>query len=256
MGNRSFIAAAAASLVVFGPANASPWNRADGDLFVSTTADYYWSETAISRYSRTDSDTYVEFGATDDWMLGGRISYGTSISNNVAGTFTDTGLNEAEIGLQRQFRRGEHSATSFKVSVARSGSLSIDARTGAATPNMEFEIRALHGRDLLLAPIKIFATADTASRRRLGGDADQIRADTLVGIEPSKHFLLLLEMQSVVSLKNEDPAFADFDLYRGQASLVWRKSRRWSFIGGGRKEFSTRNLPGGTAVFIGVASAF
>lgn len=253
---RSIFAAAAAYFAAGLSAHASPWNRADGDLFVLTTADYYWSETAISRYSRNDSDTYFEFGATDDWMLGGRISYGTSISTNVAGTFTDTGLNEAETGLQWQFRRGEHSATSFKFSVARSGSLSIDAQTGASTPNMEFEIRALHGRDLLLEPIKIFATAEAAYRRRLGGDADQIRADTLVGIEPSKHFLLLLEMQSIVSLKNEDPGFADFDLYRGQASLVWRKSQRWSFVGGGRKEFSTRNLPGGAAVFIGVSSAF
>lgn len=257
MGERSFIAATAAAFFAASfAAQASPWNRADGALFVATTANYYWSTTDASRYTRIDSDTYLEFGLTPGWMLGGRVSYGTSISDSAAGSVTASGLNEAELYVQRQILRGAHSATSVKLSGIRSGSLSTDAQSGAPTPNMEFELRALHGRDILLKPIKIFATAETAYRRRIGGDADQIRADALVGIEPGARFLFLLEAQSIVSLRNEAPGLADFDLYKGQVSIVWRKSRRWNFAAGARKEFAARNLAPGTAFFLGTWSEF
>ena len=256
MGEHSVFAAAAAFFAASFSAQASPWNREDGGLFVATTANYYWSSAAVSRYSRIDSDTYLEFGVTPAWMLGGRVSYGTSISDSAAGSFTESGLNEAELYLQRQVRRGEHSATSLKFSGVRSGSLSTDAQSGAPTPNMEFELRALHGRDMLLKPFKVFATAETAYRRRIGGDADQIRADALVGIEPGSNFLLLIEAQSITSLRNEDPGFADFDLYKGQVSVIWRKSRRWSIAAGGRKEFATRNIAAGTSLFLGMWSEF
>lgn len=257
MGERPIIAAAAGAYFAASlAAHASPWNRADGALFVSTTANYYRSKTDASRYSRIDSETYLEFGLTPKWMLGGRVSYGTGISESAAGAATAAGLNEAEFYLQRQLQRGEHSATGVKLSGVRSGDLSTDAQSGAPTPNMEIEIRALHGRDVALAPFKIFATAEAAYRRRLGGDADEIRADALIGFEPDPHLLLLLEAQSIVSLRNEEPGFADFDLYKGQASVIWRRSRRWSFVAGGRKEFAARNIAPGTAFFIGVWSEF
>lgn len=256
MGERTFLVAAAAFFAASFSAQASPWNREDGALFVSTTADYYWSKTAVSRYTRINSDTYLEFGLTPAWMLGGRVSYGTSISDSAAGSITDSGLNEAELYLQRQLLRGAHSATSLKLSGSRSGSLSTDAQSGAPTPNMEFEIRALHGRDIVLKPFKIFATTEVAYRRRIGGDADQIRADALVGIEPGSRFMFLLEAQSIISLRNEDRGFADFDLYKGQASVIWRKSRRWSFAAGARKELATRNIAPGTSLFLGVWSEF
>ncbi len=189
-------------------------------------------------------------------MLGGRASYGTSISQLSGGALSNAGLNEAEVYLQRQIQRAEHSATSLKLSGLRSGALSIDAQTGVPAPNFEFEFRALHGRDLIIEPFKIFATAEIAYRRRIGGDADQIRADALQGFEPNSQFLVLVEAQSIVSLRNDAPGFADFDLYKGQASIVWRKSRRWSIVAGVRKEFAARNIARGQGLFIGMWSEF
>ncbi len=251
-----FLFFAAAIVAACAPAHASPWNRKDSGLFLSTTANYYRSDTNVSRYTRIDSDTYLEFGVTSEWMLGGRFSYGTSITDSPAVSSTDSSLSEAEIFAQRQIQRAEHSATSLRLTGARSGNLSIDAQSGAPAPNMEFEIRALHGRDIILKPFKIFAASEVAYRHRLGGDAEQIRADALVGLEPVSPLLILLEAQSITSLRNENAGFADFDLYKGQASVIWRKSRRWSFIIGARKEISARNIAPGTAYFIGAWSEF
>ncbi|MCA8888977.1 MAG: hypothetical protein KDA46_09120 [Parvularculaceae bacterium] len=248
----AFFAAAAACA----PASASPWNRDDGGIFLASTASYYFSDTQQSKYTRIDADTYLEFGLSDNWMASGRVSYGVSTTDTDADSFTDNGLNEAELSIQRQLQRGLHSATAIKLSGVRSGALSIDAQSGAPTPNMEIELRALHGRDLVLNPVKVFAAGEVAYRRRFGGDADQVRADALIGVEPSRSWLVLLEAQSIVSLQNEDPGFADFDLYKAQASIVWRKSRRWSIVVGGRKEFATRNIAPGTTAFIGLWSEF
>ncbi|MEZ5895032.1 MAG: hypothetical protein R3C51_01410 [Parvularculaceae bacterium] len=251
-----FFTACVAAVAACAPANASPWNRDDGGIFLASTANYYFSDPPQSKYTRIDSDTYLELGLTDNWMASGRVSYGVSITDTAAGSFTDNGVNEAELSLQRQIQRGQHSATALKISGVRSGALSIDAQSGAPTPNMEIELRALHGRDLIASPVKVFATGEVAYRRRFGGDADQVRADVLVGVEPSRSWLVLLEAQSIISLQNEDPGFADFDLYKGQASIVWRKSRRWSIVVGGRKEFATRNIAPGVAAFIGIWSEF
>ena len=77
-----------------------------------------------------------------------------------------------------------------------------------------------------------------------------------IGVEPTKRMLILVEGQSILSLKNETEGFADFDLYKGQASIVWRAGRTWSIVGGARKEFKTRNIVPGAAVFVGVWSIF
>lgn len=256
MGARAGTALFAAVCLAVAPASASPWNRANNAIFTSTTANYYWSNSPTSAYSRIDSDTYFEYGITDNWMVSGRASYGTSISDSSAGRITATGLNDAELSLQRQIQRAEHSATSFKISGIRSGILSTDAQSGPPTPNYEVEVRALHGRDIILSPLKIFAGAELGFRERFGGDAEQVRADAVVGLEPSRTWLFIIEAQTITSLRNEAPGFADFDLYKGQVSIVWRKSRKFSIVIGGRKEIAVRNLLPGAAGFIGVWSEF
>lgn len=256
MGARAGIAFLTVACIAGSPAAASPWNRANDAIFTSTTANYYRSNTPTSAYSRIDSDTYFEYGVTDSWMLSGRASYGTSISDSAAGRITATGLNEAELSLQRQIQRAEHSATSIKISGIRSGVLSTDAQSGPPTSNYELEFRALYGRDILLSPLKIFAAAELGFRERFGGDAEQVRADAIIGLEPSRSWLFLIEAQTITSIRNESPGFADFDLYKGQVSIVWRKSRKFSVVLGGRKELSARNLHPGAAGFIGVWSEF
>jgi len=256
MGEHLGLCAFALAAICASPATASPWNRDNGRLYVATTAEFYQSKTVISRYQRYDTDTYVEYGITPDWMTGGRISYGVSSSDSLNGRIAETGFNETSIYLQRQIFRRTRSAGAVKISLARSGRLSADAQSGAPTPNMEMEARGLYGRDIILDPVKVFATTELAYRRRFGGDADQLRADLLIGIEPSRKILILLEGQSIVSLRNEAPGFSDFDLYKGQGSIVWRAARRWSIVAGARKEFGMRNITAGTAYFAGVWSTF
>lgn len=237
-------------------AQASPWNRADGRIFFASRVDYFQSETDVSRYRRIDTDLYLEYGVTSGWMAGGKAVYGTSFLDDASGSFTHSGLTEAEAFLQYQIARGEHSATAVKIAGALEDDDGAGARPGASAGGMSADIRILHGRDLILKPFKTFLAVEAGYRKRFDGSADQLRAEALVGLEPTRSLLILLEGQRVQSLRNEQTGFDDFDLAKAQGTLVWRATDRWSVLGGARIEFAARNVVPGSAFFFGLWTEF
>ncbi len=252
---RSLIVAAVAALGA-AAATASPWNRGDGDIFIANRLDYFWSSTAVSTYARLDSDAYVEWGVTDRWMAGGKAVFGTAFIEDTTGARTVSGFGESDVFLQRQFQRGEHSATALRLAGVWSGDVTDGARPGEQTGGFDIDLRALHGRDVILSPFKVFVAAEAGYRHRLSGASDQARAEFLIGIEPSRRFLILLEAQSIISIRNNAPGFDDFDLFKAQGSLVWRASRRWSLVAGARTEFGARNIIPGDAFLFGFWTEF
>lgn len=256
MAGRSTIAFIAAAMVAAAPAEASPWNREDGGVFLANRFDYFWSTTSISRYERYGSDAYAEFGVTPEWMLSGKLAYGTSVSESALGEAVRTGIGEVELSIQRQIHRSAHSATALSVAGAWTERLSGGERAAFGEREADAEIRALHGRDVILQPIRIFAVGEAAYRRRFGSAADQIRADTLIGIEPTRRLLLLLEARSQISLRNEAPLGDDYDLIKARSSIVWRASSRWALVAGAEKEFAARGIAPGAAIHVGLWSEF
>lgn len=256
MGQRRLCAAFAASFLLSSTAGASPWNRANGGVFVATRTDYFRSSTAVSAFSRVESDTYVEWGVTERWMAGGKAVFGTAFITDTAGSRTVSGFGESDVFVQRQFQRGEHSATAIRAAGVWSGDVSDGARPGETTGGFDIDIRALHGRDVLLTPFKVFVAAEAGYRHRLSGAADQARAEFLLGLEPSRLFLVLLEAQSIISIRNNDPGFDDFDLMKAQGTLVWRATKRWSVTAGARTEFAARNIEPGNAYSLGFWTEF
>ena len=251
-----FAAAAALAVSCHGGALASPWNKPDGKLFLSSKVDFYRSTTAISRYSRIDSDTYAEYGLTPKMMAGGKIVYSNTFIESAAGTDYRNGVSEGLLYLQRQLFLREHSALAIQLSGAWTGEVAVGSLAEIDPSGFDTEVRVLYGRDLLLSPVKIFGTAEAAFRKNLSGNADDARFDVLIGAEPSAKFLALLEAQSIISLRNESPGKEDFDLIKGQASLVWRPKTRWALQLGARRDFWSRAIPRGTSIFLGLWSEF
>jgi len=249
-----------AAIALFGcasmQASASPWNRDDGGLFLASRLDYFRSATPASAYSRFDTDTYVEWGLSNRWMAGGKAVFGTAIIRDANGSRAVSGFGESDGFLQRQIQRGAHSATALRLAGVWSGDVTDGARPGGEAGGFDVELRALHGRDVLVSPFKVFIAAEAGYRHRLSGASDQARADFLVGVEPSRRFLILLEAQSIISVRNNDPGFDDFDLIKAQGSLVWRATRRWSIVAGARTEFAARNIDPGKGFTFGVWTEF
>lgn len=248
----------------FSPAAASPWPRRNGELFLATRTAYFLATadeplaagSGAARFERFDSDNYFEFGLTRAMTLGGKAVYGTSTWFDGVNGGAASGFSEIEGFAQYEVSRGANSALSVKLAVAAPRRLVTGARPELANDGVDTELRALYGRNIMTRPVKIFAAAEAGYRRRFGQAADQMRAEALVGVEPAARLLLLFEIHSTLSLRNEGAAGADYDVLKLQPSLVWRLTPRFSLQGGLAHETAARNLLAGDTFFVGLWSFF
>lgn len=257
---------AIAFALVYGAANltlaqAAPWARPDNELLIISSAKYFSADLsgeapAGGTFRRIESDTYLEYGLTEDITIGGKAIYGTTWLERPGFSETSSGFTEIEGFAQYQFLRNIRHAASVKVAVAKPAAFQSGARQNFQNDGIDTEIAALYGRNLVFEPVKVFAAAEAGYRKRFGGAADLIRMQTTLGIEPGKRWVFLIEGFSTVSLQNEDPGGADFDIVKIQPSVVYRFNRRWAIQAGMTEEIASRNLATGRTVFLGFWSAF
>jgi hypothetical protein len=124
---RKWLAGAVALFAAAHPASASPWNRIDGGVFVSTKIDYFSSSTAISRFYRLDTDNYLEWGVTPRLMAGGKVLYGQAWTENATAATSAGGVSEGAGFLQYQVRRNGKNALAVKLAAG----FNSDALSGA-----------------------------------------------------------------------------------------------------------------------------
>ncbi len=244
-----------------GPALASPWARLDGEILVISGMNYFRSDLSSQDpnggfFESLENDTYLEFGLTEDITIGGKAIYGTSWLTNSVGTFSDSGFSEVEGYAQYQFLRTMKHAASVKLSAGKPAAFQSGARTSLSAGGADLELAGLYGRNVMFEPFKVFVAAEAGFRKRLGDNADVIRAQTTIGIEPGKHWVLLLESFTAVSLRNERDDGADYDIVKIKPSVVYRFNRRWAVQAGVTEEIADRNLARGRTYFIGLWSAF
>lgn len=242
-------------------AHASPWARPDGELLIISTANYFRADLssqdpAGGEFRRVESDTYLEYGLTEDITIGGKAIYGNTWLTRAGLTQTSNGFTEIEGFAQYQVLRNMKHSGSVKLSVARPAAFQSGARENFQSEGVDAEIAALYGRNLVFEPIKVFAAAETGYRKRFGDAADLIRTQVTLGVEPSRHWVLLFEGFSSFSLRNERPGGVDFDIVKLQPSVVYRFNRRWAVQAGVNEEIAGRNLARGRTFFLGFWSAF
>jgi len=250
-----FVAAALAAGAL-APAFASPWNRTNGGVFVSTKIDYFASSTAVSRYRRLDTDNYLEWGATSRLMAGGKLLYGQAWSDDALSSTSASGVSEAAGFIQAQLLRTRASAFALKVAGGVEGDAFAGARPGAADGGGYIDARLLFGQDIIAAPVKIFAAAEAGYRARIGASASQWRLDGQIGVSPASRLLVLAGADAIVATGSADPGGDDYDVVKLSASAVWRFSTRYSLIAGVRKEVAARNIEPGRSVFLGLWTEF
>jgi len=230
-------------------------------LLVISHADYFYANLSAldprgGRFESLDSNTYFEFGLTNNITLGGKAIYGTSWLTNSDGVITDTGFSEIEGYVQHQLLHTEKHAASIRLSAGKPAAFQSSARKALAGDGADMELAALYGRNLSLAPVKTFAAAEIGYRRRFGAAADVVRAQATLGVEPGKRWLLLLESFSTLSMRNEAPLGADYDIVKIQPSVVYRINRHLAAQAGMSKDIAGRNLAKGRSFFIGLWSTF
>ena len=243
------------------PASASPWARLDGEILVISGMNYFRSDLSSQDpkggfFESLENDTYLEFGLTEDITIGGKAVYGTSWLTNSAGAFSDSGFSEIEGYAQYQFLRTIKHAASVKLSAGKPAAFQSGARSDLESGGADLELAGLYGRNVMFEPVKIFVAGEAGFRKRFGENADLLRTQATIGVEPGKHWVLLLETFAAVSMRNESDGGADYDIVKIKPSVVYRFNRRWAVQAGVTEEVVDRNLARGRTYFIGLWSAF
>ena len=246
------------------PACASPWAREKGRLFLSSRANYFVSTgdaplpeaTEPPRFERIDSDVYAEFGLNSRLSVGGKVIYGNAAFFDGFSTASVSGFAEIEGHIQHTILRSRRHALSVKLAAATPTRFENGGRPGVFSDGVDAELRALYGRNMIRRPVKIYASVEAGYRRRFGDGADQIRADALIGVEPLKSVLVLAEVLSRTSVRNESPGGADYDVLILQPSAVWRFSKRMGVQAGLTHEAVGRNLVRGDGYFLALWTEF
>ena len=252
-------------------ADASPWARNAGELFVISRAEYFRTPPAHSAppgnlsappFQRIESSTYFEYGFTAPVTLGCKIVYGVTRSASPDDARNDnrtthiTGLSEAQFFTQYQLLRDQSHALSVRAAAILPARLNTGTRPGLRSAGEDIDIAFLYGRNVRRLPGNAFAASELSYRKRFGDAADQIRAQATVGVEPTRSILLLTEIQAEYSLRNNRMGGADYDIVKLQPSIVWRAGRQWRVEVGLREEVAGRNLALGRTFFLGLWARF
>lgn len=182
---------------------------------------------------------------------------------NDYGTSSSAGLGDTEIGFKRRFN-------SVESSWAVSGQLSVmfpaySAQRNPAPGNHQedIETRFLLGRGSQWSGHHVFWDAEVAYRYRQGAPADQFRADLTGGVDLCRRLMLMTQLFAIKSLRNgsafsvSNPnAQSDFDLYKGQVSLVTNIGRGFRVQVGWNDAFSGRNTGSGHTAILALWKSF
>jgi len=254
--------------ILFQTAHASPWPRQPKSLFIATGTEFFKSRGDFlfeppplinqdnDLFTRIQSTNYLEFGLNDKWLTSFKINYAISTIRAQGIGVRNSGITEIEGRLQRLILKGKRHVTSLSLGISQNDSAGGGARPQLQSEGIDSEIRLLYGRTHLTKPVKIYSTAEFAYRRRFGSAADQLRGDGQLGISPHDRVLILVDLFSNFSLRNEDEGGADFDVIKIQPSLAFRYYRDWHIQVGSNFEINGRNLPLGNGVFINFWTLF
>lgn len=244
---------------------ASPWVQTEKNFLLISRTDHFRADLGQfddggvlieSHFERIDAQTYVEFGLTQNVMLGGKAIYGTSWLRRGNDVRTAAGFSEIEAFGQIQVLRKTNSAGSARIGISRPSNFSSGARPALQSDGIDIDASFLYGRNLTSGKIKLFSSLEAGFRKRTGDAADQIRAHATFGIEPAERWLILVESFSTTSLGNQENDGADFDLVKIQPSILWRLSPRLGLQLGATQEIVGRNIDRGQSFFFGIWTRF
>jgi protein XagA len=182
---------------------------------------------------------------------------------NSYGASSSAGLGDMEVGIKRRLN-------SVESPWAVSGQLSVmfpaySARRNPAPGNHQedIETRLSIGHGRAWSGHQIFWDAEAAYRYRYGPPADQFRADLTGGLNLNRRLMLMTQLFAIKSLLNGSAfsttnpnAQSDFDLYKGQVSLVTSVTRGLRIQVGWNDAFSGRNTGGGHTAILAVWKTF
>ena len=240
---------------------ASAWNQDLGHGQLIVTASYFRTSTAYDSSGKSEAfgyngtfqqvglNPYLELGLSHRCTLVVNAFLPALKYTNIYSSQSSFGLGNIEVGLERRLNSPESPwAISGEITVAFPA-YSAKRNPPPGNHQEDLEARILVGRGATKLHRHVFWDAEAAYRYRSGSPADQFRNDLTAGIYVIHRLMVMGQCFGITSLRNGTPinlitnpnAQSDFDLYKGQLSLVTSITRRVRFQVGWNDTFAGRN---------------
>lgn len=154
------------------------------------------------RFTKFDTEAYVQYGVTDDVTAGVQASLQhLTADTGQGGSQSSTGLGPTDLFVRGRLWHGPYSVVSLQ------GLVKLPNPNRSAAPALGFgqtdvELRLLGGHSGHLGPATYFVDLEGALRKRFSDPADQARVDVTVGLRPRRDWLLMLQSFNAIGLGN------------------------------------------------------
>jgi hypothetical protein len=207
---------------------------------------------------------YLEYGLTSRYTLVLNTQVPFLDYSNLYGAQKSAGLGDVEIAIRRRLSAPE-------AQWVVSGQLTVMFPAYSATRNPapgnhqeDIETRIMVGRGATVLQRHAFWDAQVAYRARLGAPADQARLDLTAGINITAHLMAMGQFFGIQSLRNGQPldtitnpnAQSDFDLRKGQLSLVMAMPHKTRIQAGWSDTLAGRNTGRGQTAILALWKDF
>ena len=234
------------------------------------TSREYDADGNVARFSYQGSfrqlqlNPYIEYGLTSRTTLVVNAFVPFLKFENQYGRQTSAGLGDVETAIRRRLNSTEsRMPVSVQFTVLFPG-YPADRQPPPGNHQVDLESKLMIGRGVHVGRHTAFWSMGGAYRFRRGAPADQIRSDTTFGLDLSRRFTVMTQLFGITGLRNGSPltvggnpnAQSDFDLYKGQFSLVTRLGPHTRFQVGWNDTIAGRNTGRGQTILVALWQDF
>jgi len=210
------------------PQEQDRWLVVNAFTYINTPTNGYDSQGRPSGHgtlSQFEFSPYIEYGVTDDWTLGlqPRVQYADlSVPSGQKGGGSKAGLAEVNLFARYTIYKWDYDVLAIQ------GMLGVPGTAGSGQPQVaipwpEYEARLLYGHSFdLTDDMSGFFDTEIAYRLEGGHNADQLHSDTIIGLNPSPDWLLMLQFNATIGLGNNTGTGGHYNQYRLQAGIGTR----------------------------------
>ena len=277
---RTFLRCWCAALLLAGavPANlrADAWTQEQGHGEFILTSSLFETSTSFDAagnvrhfgydgyFRQFQLNPYLEYGLTSRTTLVVNAFVPFLKFSNQYGAQTSAGLGDVETSIRRRLNSSESAMPISAQLTMLFLTYPADREPPPGNHQIDVESKLMIGRGTQWLGHSFFWSLGGAYRYRSGAPADQFRSDATAGLDLTHRFTLMAQVFGITGLRNGQPlqiggnpnAQSDFDLYKGQLSLVTRLRPSTRLQLGWNDTFAGRNTGHGQTILIAIWQDF
>ena len=243
------------------------WTRDQGDLFVAQTLSLYSTQHFIDdngasisqpEFRKREWNGYGEYGWRDDLTLGANVFFHQLEADSPVGTAINYGIADPEFFIRKRLWHNEQTVISIQPLIKLPSFYHNPGNPRGGTDDMDGEIRLQGGYGFDYFSRHHYVTTDVGYRKRLGEWGDQLKLDATAGLSLTDSVTLMPQLFLTKRIGDANvgsftsATVNDYDLLKGQLSVVWQATPSMAFQLGAFSHLYARHTGDGGGVIAGL----